>query len=100
MLKRREYRYKYEFLNYAVFGYEKTKKESNLIYKGIINSKINKPREPKLEILNCECEAQTINRQSTVDMSCATAECKDMNKNHIRRQTQLKSNDYIKKSRQ
>jgi hypothetical protein len=62
MLKRREYRYKYECLNYAVFGYEKIKKENNTIYKSIITSKMNEPRERKLEILDRECEAQTIDR--------------------------------------
>jgi hypothetical protein len=36
MLKRREYRYKYEIVNYSVFGYEKAKKESNILFKGII----------------------------------------------------------------
>jgi hypothetical protein len=87
-LKRREYRSKYEFDNYAVFGYEKIRKGSNVIYKGIIKSKINEPRDRRLEILNCECEAQTIDRQSTVDMSCAAAERNDMNKNHIGRQSQ------------
>jgi hypothetical protein len=41
-----------------------------------------------LEILDCECGAQTIDRQSTVDMSCAAAEHKDMNRNHIEMQSQ------------
>jgi hypothetical protein len=41
-----------------------------------------------LEILDCECRAQTIDHQSIVDMPCAAAEHKDMNKNHISRQSQ------------
>jgi hypothetical protein len=51
ILKRREYRYKYEFVNYAVLWYEK---ERNIIYIGIINTKINEPHQRKSEILNCE----------------------------------------------
>jgi hypothetical protein len=88
ILKRREYRYKYQIVNHAVFGYEKVRKEKEVIYKGIISPKINEPPERKLEILNCECEAQTINGQSIVDMSYAAVEHNDMNKNHIGRQCQ------------
>jgi hypothetical protein len=43
MLKRREYRCKYEIVNYSVFVYEKIRKEANVIYKGKIKSKINEP---------------------------------------------------------
>jgi hypothetical protein len=39
MKKRRELRYKYEVINYTVFGFEKQKKEKKIIYKGLINSK-------------------------------------------------------------
>jgi hypothetical protein len=64
------------------------RKESNIIYKGIIKTILNESSECKLEILNCEWGAQTIDRQSTMDKSCAAAERKDMNKNHIGRQSQ------------
>jgi hypothetical protein len=52
MIKRRELRYKFEIVNYAVFGFEKKKKEKDIIYKGLINSSINEPGEPRLEILD------------------------------------------------
>jgi hypothetical protein len=49
---------------------------------------MNESQDCKLEVLNYEWEAQTIDQQSTVDMSCAAAERKDMNKNHIGRHSQ------------
>jgi hypothetical protein len=54
MLKRREYIYKYEIVNYSVFGYEKTRKEANIVYKGIIETKMNESQDCKLEVLNYE----------------------------------------------
>jgi hypothetical protein len=88
MLKRRELRYKYEIVNYAVFGFEKQKKEKKIIYKGLINSKAVEPRRCKVEALDRECEKQVVDRQSTVDKPLVTAEHNDMNKNHIGRQSQ------------
>jgi hypothetical protein len=88
MKKRRELRYMYEVANYAVFGYEKQKKEKQIIYKGLINSKAIEPRERKLEALNRECEEGVVNRQSNVNKPLIAAEQEDMNKNHISRQSQ------------
>jgi hypothetical protein len=87
MKKRRELRYKFEATNYAVFGYEKEKKEMKTIYKGLINSKSIEPRERKLEALDHEYEEKVVNRQSTVDKPLVAAEHEDMNKNHIGRQS-------------
>jgi hypothetical protein len=67
MIKRREFRYKYEIVNYAVLGYEMHKKEKNIIYKGLISTRSDEPRELRLDNLDRECEAQTINCQFTVD---------------------------------
>jgi hypothetical protein len=94
VIKRREIRYKYETINYAVFGFEKRKKEKNIIYKGLIKSRLGEPREGKLEILDRECETQTIDRQSTVDKPLMAAAHIDMNKNHIGNQSQGVERNY------
>jgi hypothetical protein len=88
MKKRREFRYKYEATNYAIFGYEKQKKETKIIYKSLINSKAIEPRERKLEALNRECEGEVVDPQSMVDKPLVATEHEDMNINHIGRQSQ------------
>jgi hypothetical protein len=97
LIKRRELRYKLEALYYAVFGFEKKKNENkeNIIFKGFISSKPRETQRSKSELLDRECEVQTIDRQSTVDKPLVASVHKDMNKNHIGRQSQGVESSYL-----
>jgi hypothetical protein len=92
MMKRRRLRYKYEAAMWEVFGNEKQKKEKETIYKGLIKSKSNGPRE-RVDQRNSgssvqRCKDPTFNHDSTVDESLVAAEHVDMNTNHIGKQSQ------------
>jgi hypothetical protein len=73
VLKRREILYKFEDLIYLVYGYVKSRKDVETIYKGEKKYCFSEPRERKSEVLDCECEVQTINHLSNVDVPCAAA---------------------------
>jgi hypothetical protein len=88
VLKRREIRYSYEDLIYLVYGYVKSKKDVITIYKGEKKYCFSELRECRSEVLNCECEAQTINHLSNVDVPCAAEGRYIMSKQHNGRQSQ------------
>jgi hypothetical protein len=81
-----------------VFGFEKKEKvnkERNILYKGLTNSRINIVQKRRLDVMDCECEAQTIDRQSTVDKPLVAAVHDDMDKIHIGRQNQGVESNYL-----
>jgi hypothetical protein len=74
VIQRRRKRYEEDKSLFEKYGYYYMKKEIEPIIKGFSKKCYSEPREHMSESMDCECEAQTINHQSNVVMTCPATE--------------------------
>jgi hypothetical protein len=84
--RRRIIRAKEEENLFNQFGYSYVRREIAPIFTGFNKFCYSEPRERRSELMDCECEAQTINHQSNVVTTRPAADTKVNNTNTYNRQ--------------